>query len=390
MHAEATVEIVQTGHLAEAYGTGAGNAEQNMETHPMSETRQTNKPPPRRWARPPHSRAIAAGVGIVAVLAVGGIIAATRWTGDAGARVPADIVEATATAAATEVPCPPGKDGHTLVRKGTQCVDESPPTAAEQAADDAKSAYARAYQEFKGGRLDDAGLQRAIDTLAAATGNRVPWPVENRIADGAAGDGALGPYTVFQQINSYYCGPATVQTMLYYLAVTKSSAYWTSATYDTVTGAYDQLWGNSSHDQPIFANGFWLATETYGGTPWGAPYVPFTLNGWMGTTNQYVQRTTANIAGSTDLLWIIQSDVDSGYPVAENVLYDGNSYRPAGFNLGLDFQHWDTLYGYFWSSPDGQYHINQGQVYGNPWTPQQEFPLATIWTAVAQWQGVVW
>lgn len=296
-------------------------------------------------------------------------------------------------AAAQTGTCPVGKDGHALTSVAGQCVDETPLTPSQQAVLNLKNRAAQAYQAYLDGRGSLAAAQATVANAANAAG--VEAPVLSSAASGSYGGvhplTALS-YSPFEQINGNYCGPATAESMLYYQAQ-RDSAHYTSSDYDTVTGAYDTISGTSSSDQPLLANSFWLATDKYGQTYWGTPYMPFTLNGWLGGS-WYVQVASPGNGGSlTESQYYadLETDVGSSYVMAEDVIYDGATYYPSGFNPSGTYRHWDTLYGY--ATVAGVNDVQQGQVYASPgytWEPWQLIPEDTAWSAVDQGNGIVW
>lgn len=300
--------------------------------------------------------------------------------------------------------CGVGKDGHTLVDEGGSCMDPAPPSPQQAAILLAKTGAANAHANVKHsstGLGADARLEAAEQRLAALTGEIIR-PVRtgvNRAGSLPVGDrapstpgegvGIMTPlsewYWPFRQINSYYCGPATAQSVLFYLTPRVSSVV------DPVTGVHDTLTGTRSDDQPLLANSYWLATDLHGGTNWGNAYMPFTINTWRGT-NWYVQAATAVYGGSLtqgQALVDIQYDVDRYYPIVENVRYGSATYRPPGF-AGSNYYHWDTIYGYFWS---GQQYVQIGQVYGDSdqiYTRYYNKPWNDHWSAIGGWHGIVW
>lgn len=193
-------------------------------------------------------------------------------------------------------------------------------------------------------------------------------------------------YWPYQQINSYYCGPATVQSILRFLGPEESQT-------KNNWGVHDRLTGDPHQDQKMLASDFWLATDKHHGTNWGDKYVPFALNAWRGT-DWYIASGTRNVGGSLtkeQALAAIKYDTDRAYPVAENVMYSPQTYYPAGFWPGVTYMHWDTVYGHF---KDGDRQMVQvGQVYGGPNLPYERFqdvPWDVHWDAIGKWFGIVW
>lgn len=199
----------------------------------------------------------------------------------------------------------------------------------------------------------------------------------------SATTGGVSPLTAtlsvpsYAQYTSYYCGPATAEDILGYLGPS------TSQTYDTVTGAYDSMTGTISHDQPILANNFWLWTDTNGGTNWGDPYMPLTLNNWRGS---FWYQGTQSSSLNESQAWIdVDSDMNLSHPIAENVLYSSSTYLPPGFPSGQNYYHWDVIFG-----DDSSFQAGIAQPYGNPRTAYYWEPWANQWSAIAANHGIVW
>lgn len=190
----------------------------------------------------------------------------------------------------------------------------------------------------------------------------------------------------YRQINEYYCGPATVQSILAFLGpeVSATKNHW---------GVHDRLTGDPHIDQPMLASDFWLATDKYHGTMWGDAYIPFTLNAWRGT-DWYVASGTPRVGGNLTkemALAAIKFDTDRGYPIAENVLYSPQTYYPAGFWPGVTYMHWDTVYGHY--EENGQQMVQIGQTYGGPGLPYERYqsvPWDVHWPAIGEWHGIIW
>ena len=295
--------------------------------------------------------------------------------------------------------CPTGKGGIQLTLVSGQCIDNTPLSAEQRTILSAKEKAVGAYN----GVLTGTGTQKAstdADAELAKLTGEAPRPVTHGAMVPAPSAAAVRPgggpqpdganleayYYPFRQINGYYCGPATVQSMLWFLGPT------TSVAYDTTSGAYDTINASTSHDQPIFANTYWLATDQNNGTNWGSQYLPFTLNGWRNIP-WYYQAAVPNIGGTltqSSALYDIQYDTDRNYPVAENVLYGSASFNPPGF-AGTSYYHWDTVYGYFTSG--GIQYVEIGQVYGDTTATYQQFynePWNTQWLAIQANHGLVW
>jgi hypothetical protein len=259
-----------------------------------------------------------------------------------------------------------------------------------------------AAQALQAAKAEEPGATEELDRLVAEwrrlTGenNQYPSLTHNTFSDpgggGAATFAGTLPVTVYEQINSYYCGPATTQTILRYLGPQ------TSQTYDTYYGGYPTLNGSGAHDQPILATHFWLATETYNGTPWGSPYVPWSLNNWRGTP-AYSGSAGPGLGGSmtkSDAWGYIDFDMTYGYPIAENIKYDDTlSYIPSGFNPNVTFTHWDVVKGNLIDTVPypHQTWVYIGQVYHSPgysYYPNQWVMWDTHWKAIEIHHGIVW
>jgi hypothetical protein len=262
--------------------------------------------------------------------------------------------------------------------------------AAKVAASEIYDAYLRGKASLNDVRVAD----RRVSQFAKAP---IPDPQPNFLArengTDPSSEGGFNPdgFTVARQINDSYCGPATAASILWYFG-RKDERFRTAAILDSHTNEHDVLIG-ADRDQDLLANDFWLATIAFDGTNWGERHMPFTLNAWRGDSF-YSEHATPYLEGNLDkdrFIKAVRYDVDRGFPVAENARYNGSTYYPAGFLPGIDFQHWDTVYGYF--DRDGTTYIQQGQVYGTPgldYLPYQNIPLDTHWTALEQWHGIVW
>jgi hypothetical protein len=258
----------------------------------------------------------------------------------------------------------------------------------------AKMAAAQAYSEQLAGRRTQDNVESVERWVRALTseGKREVAPsspanavdgVEARLAQPSRLQREFIPY---RQVNEYYCGPATVMSILKFLGpdVSATPNNW---------GVHDHLTGNPEIDQAMLASDFWLATDKYHGTMWGDAYVPFALNAWRGT-DWYVAAGTPNVGGTLtkdQALAAIKYDTDRAYPIAENVMYSPETYYPAGFWPGVTYTHWDTVYGHYMDG--GRQMVQVGQVYGGPSLPYERFqdvPWDVHWNAIGQWFGIVW
>jgi hypothetical protein len=199
-----------------------------------------------------------------------------------------------------------------------------------------------------------------------------------------------GQVLAVQQITWWYCGPATAQSILWYLGPHRSESY------DEAWGGRPWLTGKPEEDQWLLANDFWLATNRYEGTNWGMAYMPHTLNAWRGTF-WYAQSATPFLEGGTltkeQALMAMRYDFDRSYPVAENVLYAPHTYYPYGFWPGVTYQHWDVAHGYVEDIASGDGYVKIGQVYHDERIPYQRFQQVAWdvhWGAIANWHGIVW
>lgn len=293
------------------------------------------------------------------------------------------------------VPCHIATDRDALDPWEAPCVDEQTMVDSNQRILAAKTAAANAYIGYIYNLSSKDNYVRAQDWLTMVTGEgnvaKAPDSSATLVAQGGLTAGAKRlkeQFFPFEQINSSYCGPATVESILSFLGP------YTSATPNRETKQTDHLTGDPARDQSLLANPFWLATEKYHGTNWGEMYVPFALNAWRGS-RWYVQDAGPGLSASgltkDQALRNIRYDVDHGYPVAENVLYSPQTYYPAGFIPGVRYAHWDTIYGQ--TTDNGQAFVQVGQTYHAPSAPYeryQQVPWDVHWTAIAAWHGIVW
>jgi len=252
----------------------------------------------------------------------------------------------------------------------------------------AKTEAANVYSRYREGDATLADVLRADQVVGRLTSALSPQRSILAALSTADGNRAvLEGYMPFRQINSYYCGPATVQSMLWQL--TGSERPVQARRSDEALA----LTGDPNVDQPRLASERWLSTETFGGTPWGDEFIPRTLNTWL-ASNWYVSAGTANVDGNLDkdqAMRNIQYSIDRGYPVAANVVYSPETYYPAGFYPGVTYSHWDTIYGY--DEQDGRSTVRVGQVYasdGMDYQPRQQVDWDTHWNAIGSWYGIVW
>lgn len=281
------------------------------------------------------------------------------------------------------------------VANGSPC----PKVSKERAIAEAKMAAAMAYSE----QLEGRGPKSRVDSLekwARALSGEAPRPVVPSSPSWALPQSPGGPraevrqselqsrFWMYRQVNSYYCAPATVQSILRFLGPDVSKSR-------NAEGGYDRLTGDEERDQKLLATTAWLSTDLYEGTMWGSEFIPATINAWRGT-QWYVSTGTPNIEGGTltkeQALAIIKFNTDRSYPVAENVEYSSRSYYPAGFYPGITYYHWDVIYGHY-KEQDGRQMVQVGQTYSDQRLTYERFqnvPWDLQWGAISIWYGLVW
>ena len=289
--------------------------------------------------------------------------------------------------------CRPGQDRDS---HGNPCIRPNRPLSVLQAKTDA----ANAYHRFLTGEGSKEEVERADYVASKVSGEDVgksDWslPQNTPAARKLRGEQVprdYGPlqnrFWPFEQINWWYCGPATAQSILWYLGPHRSE------TVDPEWGGRPWLTGNPYEDQWLLGHDFWLATNSFEGTNWGDRYMPFTLNAWRGTS-WYVQSASPFLEGGTltkeQALINMRYDFDRSYPVAENVLYAPSTYYPYGFWPGIVYLHWDVVYGYL--EDDGLPYVQIGQVYHDERFSYERFQQVSWdvhWGAIANWHGIVW
>lgn len=251
-----------------------------------------------------------------------------------------------------------------------------PATAAEIVA--AKTRVANLYAAVQAGTGSSSELRRAEAELTAMTGERIVPVVtggRNRLARN---------FAPFRQVTDYYCGPATVQSILWFLGVRDEARAANAGVADGVTD-------RAGPDQQQLATDRWLGADAAEGTSWGDA-VPDAINAWRGT-RWYAAFGTPNVDGTLDkeqAMRDIVYAIDHGYPVATNVLLSDTTFIPAGFSEGREYEHWETIVGYF--DRDGARYVKVGQVYGegDAYDPLQEIPWDEYWPAIENWYGIVW
>lgn len=280
--------------------------------------------------------------------------------------------------------------------RGKECPPEK---SRQQSVYEAKVAAAAVYDEFLRGEASRVEVEQADYTLARLTNETIgahDWstpettPAALKLR-GEAVPANYGPlqaqFWPFEQITWWYCGPATAQSVLWFLGPHRSESY------DEIWQGRPSLTGNPFEDQWLLAGDFWLSTNRYEGTPWGWQYMPYTFNTWRGTF-WYVQSETPFADGELtkeQALAAMRYDFDRSYPVAENVLYSPMTYYPYGFWPGITYQHWDVAYGL--QEDETGIYVQIGQVYNDERFTYRRFQQVAWdvhWGAIANWFGIVW
>jgi hypothetical protein len=280
----------------------------------------------------------------------------------------------------TQDACPVGKWGHQLERSPLgDCVDNTPASPEAEKISAAKEAAAEAFAVSKSDEKARGDLDAVLNKLEMLTSEEIR---STTVGDGFQTLGYVGVNSR-AQVNSYYCGPATAETILWYLGPG------TSSSYDTVTGAYDSFNYSDSHDQGLMANYFWLATDNYSQTYWGDPYMPFTLNGWHG--GGWYESAASSGLTSLSAWNDVDFDTNHGHPVAENVVYGSSTYFPAGFSSGTTYYHWDVIYA---TNSPAQSSVGIAEPWPYPGagtrTAYQTQSWSNVWDAISSWHGIVW
>ncbi|MGH2609271.1 MAG: hypothetical protein ACRDHF_09305 [Tepidiformaceae bacterium] len=289
-------------------------------------------------------------------------------------------------------------DGRAIDVNGNPCPQPRPIHAV---VGEAKWNAASVYDRFLKGEATPEEVKAADYTLSKLSRERIgahDWSIPDNTPAGLRLRGITPPHDYgpllskfypFEQINWWYCGPATAQSILWYLGPHRSESH------DEVWGGRPWLTGNPYEDQWLLANNFWLATNKYEGTNWGEAYMPHTLNAWRGTF-WYQQSATPMLGGTLtkeQALMALRYDFDRSYPVAENVLYAPHTYYPYGFWPGVIYQHWDVLHGYVEDIATGDGYVKVGQVYHDERIPYERFQQVAWdvhWSAIGNWYGIVW
>lgn len=242
----------------------------------------------------------------------------------------------------------------------------------------AKTEVADLYAGVQAGTVRSSELRAAEWRLSLLTGEAIPSPRSG------GRERLQRDFAPFRQVTDYYCGPATVQSILWFLGVRDEAGTAAPARATGMTGRPDV-------DQPELATDSWLGTEAAEGTAWGEA-VPDALNRWRGT-RWYAAFGTPNANGTLhkeQAMRDIVYAIDHGYPVAANVLLSDATLIPDGFSEGSVYTHWETIVGYF--DRDGTRYVKIGQVYGEGagYDPLHEIAWDEYWPAIESWYGIVW
>lgn len=258
-------------------------------------------------------------------------------------------------------------------------ADGEPSASAPAGIAEAKTRLANVYDAYLRGDAGSAELGAAEREVAQLTGEKIPAVASMGRTKLAAN------FAPMRQVTSFYCGPATVQSILWYLGVRDEAAIHHPETATGMTGRGDV-------DQKLLAGSSWLNTGPEDGTSWGE-VVPRTINAWRGT-NWYAAFGTENVGGTLtkdQALRDIVYAIDHGYPVAANVLLSESTVLPTGFYPGYDYDHWETIVGYF--DRGGERYVKIGQVYGADgltYDPLHEIRWDDYWLAIDARYGIVW
>ncbi len=167
-----------------------------------------------------------------------------------------------------------------------------------------------------------ASLRVPVTALAQLTDNEV----KSRLAAAQPEPGGVsaqwippGTFYPFEQRTSFYCGPATAESILYYLG---SGAFRTARSYDLIFAAapwygYPTLLGpNETNtqlypysylgwDQDVLADQTWLNTYAMGGTSWGK--MKESLNKWTNQGTFYREVWTGGGGQTTERLCLARN-----------------------------------------------------------------------------------
>ena len=300
--------------------------------------------------------------------------------------------------------CYVGK-GPAVTPDGQPCRPANPKhTPAETALIEAKTAKAEAYQAYQRGEINAQQLEAVSQRFWTLSGEKPVTPEKNRIARALGHDptapqptGSVGLMTAlanfwpFEQFYDWQCGPATAESVLWYKGP-HTSQYAVDGSTITADRQGDQWTLGYSY--------YTDANAPPQQTSWNPRKIAPTLNRWRvnSDTGFYLTGSVSSSGGDlnnltkSDVMARITDDIDFDYPVAENVEYGGNSYRPlqttANPFLGpSNWQHWDTVYGYYDLS--GTRYVQIGQVWGT--TRFYDVPWDQHWTAIGNYgHGIVY
>jgi len=300
------------------------------------------------------------------------------------------------TAARAEGECVTDNRGIALHDNGKPCVPRVGTTPQQAELIEAKENFARVYASYSPGDASTQDVNSAKARLEALTGDSLPFPSPNRIAEPPEGSALAGlsNYWPFQQKDGDYCGPATAQSMLWYLGNINSQ----------YAPGGESLTGNIFDDQWALGRSYYLDTNNDLQTAWHDGTFVFrkTLNRWRigSDTGFYIQSSVSGVPGEgttlteSGALNNIKSDIDMGYPVAQNVIYNSETYWPPDFPQSGTFKHWDNVYGHFVS---GSQYVQIAQVY--PAYPSSRPNMfynrlwsgnGGAWDAINNWYGIAW
>ncbi len=287
---------------------------------------------------------------------------------------------------------------------GTPCQPSVPThTEAEQQLIDARSEKAAAYALYKAGKMSKADFDQIAAKVWSLSGESNVEPSINQISRNLGKDpsvgiaetattlGQLSNYWPFEQYYNWQCGPASAQSILWYKGP-HTSQYASDGSTITSDRLNDQ-W-ILGYDYYTHANNGWPPAYEQQ-TAWSPQILDQTLNRWrVGfDTGYYLTGSVASTGGDmnnfsqSDVMARIEDDIDFNYPLAENVGYGSNSYRPSAFPGPSNWQHWDTVYGYYDSA--GTRYVQIGQVWGA--TRFYDVAWNTHWSAIGNYgHGIVY
>ncbi len=162
------------------------------------------------------------------------------------------------------------------------------------------------------------------------------------------------------QTQSYYCGPASAYSMLYY-----KFPGTTGPAGESLTQAHLAAYGSG-----------YLDTDYYGNTPWSPAVTAPALNAW-GHTSFWVTFSSPSLTTYESEL---TTDVDGGWPIAVGVYEEANTSTPhlTGHPTNIIIEHWVAVHGYTSSGANSTY---ADSVYGATsvsWYQDVTSPHSTI------------